>query len=171
MTKQIPPPFAGYLVSQLKKYLFSWREAGVWCPGCGRWVKVQARTLGLLHAKCLRWLDRWAQEHGDEFVHKNKMPSEIIKDGGEFCRLRFWGLIETRPCEEDEDKRRSGYWRITKAGVDFLHDRSRVPSHAFFRSQGGNPIIEDWAETTIGIRDTLKRKKFSYSDLMDNYGL
>jgi hypothetical protein len=77
--------------------------------------------------------------------------------GGDYAKLRYWGLIEPRVVEG----KMTGYWRLTVKGTRFVADRERVPKYA--RVYDGKLRALEGEE--ISIRQSLGNR-FNYDKLM-----
>lgn len=107
---------------------------GAYCPCCGHYAKYYRRSL---YRKPLVWLANLAKvtKRGN-FVYAWDVEGYI--GGGDFAKMRFWGL-----CEPGEQ---FAHWRITKLGIKFVEGRCSVPRYAIeFRSDvirvEGEPIM------------------------------
>ena len=86
--------------------------------------------------------------------------------GGDYAKLRHWGLIEAHPDNQEAgapDRKSAGYWRITMHGRDFVRGRCAVRRHVHIfagrrieAGGGGDPVL---------IWECLKNR-FSYHELM-----
>lgn len=131
------------------EYVLGGRGHGVICPACGQFAKDYERPLNSLQASALITCYRAA---GDDWFHA---PSLVGRAGGEFAKLRHWGLIEGGDGH-------AGRWRITPKGIDFLFRRIRVPQRARYYAGEFLGLVgaENWT-----IDDALG-KKFDYAELM-----
>lgn len=97
--------------------------------------------------------------HKRDLLKNNDLATTL--GGGDFAKLSYWGLIEEKPKEESEDKRTSGYWKISQRGIDFLGAKLRIPSHV--RIYDGK--VFGFTGDQVLVTDCLG-KKFSYAELM-----
>jgi len=83
----------------------------------------------------------------------------------EFTRLKHWGLVEKRkdaPAElRERDVKDSGYWRITRPGINFLFGNSTVKKYLYIFDDR----VVGYSDEYVGVSDCLG-VKFSYSELM-----
>ena len=81
---------------------------------------------------------------------------------GDFPKLRFWGLIDSKS-NESSDRRLDGvgFYRITDKGRGFVEGKMKVFSHAIIY----NNKCAGFSDKEITIKDALK-KKFDYSKLI-----
>lgn len=126
---------------------------GTNCPCCGQYAKVYKRKLNSAAAIGLIRLYKL----GKGYHHVSKLG--ISGSGGSFALLRHWGLIEAKE-NEDDGKRCSGLWRITKSGIDFVTDMTFAHEYVILYN---NNIIDYDGE--IGIKRALGNK-FDYYELM-----
>ena len=133
---------------------------GVACPCCGKLCKVVNRTFSSIMAYTLIWLVREYERTG-RWVHVNTAAPKAIVASNEVSRMIHWGLVMPLPNKVDEDKRTSGYWAPTQAGIDFVYQRSVVTKTL---SIFNNQVISR-SQATLTIRGALKNK-FSYAELM-----
>ena len=88
--------------------------------------------------------------------------------GGDEAKTRYWGLLEAMPDAKREDgSTRTGWWRLTGRGADFVRGDLLVPKHA--RIYDGRLLGLDDTAGVIGIRDALG-SRFDYDELMDMSG-
>lgn len=124
------------------------------CPCCRQFAKVYRRRI---HAGMARDLIRFDRAAGDDWAH---LPTAVPVRGGDFCKLRYWGLVEEEIARR-EDGGRAGFWRMTEAGALFVRERVRVPSHV--RLYDGRKLGLDG--DLVSIRDCLPNP-FDYDELM-----
>lgn len=159
---QLPQPTITdmHLVRDAKKYLIENREEGVICPCCNQFYKVYARGIHATMARNLIQLYRKTIADGDGYYHVNDFAKPY--GGGDFAKLRFWGLIEAEPDVFDPDKKSSGMWRITEKGKMFCRNEYSVPKKIIFLD---GRMLEEGKEYTHIVE--CLGKKFSYIELMN----
>jgi len=142
-------------LSETKDWLRIHGKNGTHCPCCKQYVKIYRRPISSAMARWLIWLVRtWEHKsRGVEWIHAR----ESAAAGGDYGKLRHWDLIEPR----DKNKK-TGFWRPTIKGIDFVHKHCRVPSHVVLYN---DTFLEVDDERYINIVDCLKNK-FSYDELM-----
>ena len=145
------------------------------CTLCGGRSKVYAYKMGS-YARVLCWLAYMDTKKSNlpSHVPKNEslrryhhVPSSgAINGGGDYAKLRYWGLIERMPKEPSQDKRSSGMWKLTKLGRRFVYGEATVSSVCYYRHPEGGVL--GFETQQIGIEDALG-KNFSYRSLMSGY--
>jgi hypothetical protein len=132
-------------------------DDGAACPCCTQFAKVYRRKI---HSRMARDLITFYRQHGREWGHSTETLGASAPD---FVKLVYWGIVETDDLGLREDgSKRTGWWRITSDGVEFLFDRARTPKYA--RVYDGRCL--GLTGDPIGIRDALGNR-FFYRDLMD----
>ena len=133
------------------------------CKHCGGRSKVYGYKLGS-YTRVLCWLSYMERQHGPgDYYH---VPSSgAINGGGDYAKLRFWGLIEAMP-NSDSNKRSSGMWRLTHLGREFVFGRTTVSAICYYRHPEGGVL--GFEPEQISIVEALG-KHFSYPSLMNGY--
>lgn len=112
--------------SWLAKQRSDWNKSieadGAHCPCCGKWGKIYKTKLSQHLALCLRWIDQHGDEEGWVDV-QNTAPRFMLKSKT-YPLLEHWGLIESQA-------HRSGIWRSTLKGADFLAGSNNQPSAVY----------------------------------------
>jgi len=112
-------------------------DKGAKCPACRQNVALRKRPLNRTMVRILIGLVRVFQT-GAVWVKVKDVPlgrKDARISGGEFAKLRWWGLIEEQADEPDPEddarkrKTRSGQWRPTQAGIDFAYGRAKVDKY------------------------------------------
>lgn len=145
-------------VAQAKQYLRDNWEEGIDCPCCGQFVKRYQYSLNVSIGLTLIKMYK-LHKQGVEWVHVNTQIKPT--SGGYFSLGKWWDLIEQRSKGPEDDKRVSGYWRLTKRGEQFVLGAIDVPKY-----------VEVFDNKRLGFSSDLVQikqcigKKFSYSELM-----
>lgn len=130
-------------------------EEGTTCPACTQHAQVYRWSL---YSTAVRMLARlWHVGGTSEFVESKAVKA--AGDGGHCSQLRHWGLVE-QESERRPDGGKSGWWRVTKVGADFLQGRVTIPKYVYVYD--GTCLRSDGPPVTV--RECLG-KKFDY-DLM-----
>lgn len=165
-------PPAGYrTLDEAREWLRNQIDDGATCPLCAQHAKVYRRTitspmaLALIaiyrHAPIGTWVDVPAL--AATMRTGSKRPT-----GGDEAKTRYWGLLEPMPDAKREDgSTRTGWWRLTGPGADFVRGDLIVPKHA--RIYDGRLLALDDTAGMIGIRDALGTR-FDYDELMATTG-
>ena len=166
MERLFPPNMSPVITEAQERLEEAAIGKGTNCPCCGQFVKVYRRNfhtamaMGLIHlyqAHCL---------HGfEDFIHTPSMLNGkgAVARGGDFAKLEYWGLIEPQKHERRDGSTRTGMWRITQLGRDFVEDKMRVPKHIFLY----NSQLVGVEHETISIREALGQE-FDYGALMQS---
>ena len=162
MPKLITIPSTGVSISEAGALFRAQLGHGnaVKCPCCRRLGIVVRRKLHSGIASSLCWLVWRYRLTGMWIYVPDESPKWLIKFR-EWGRLRFWGLVEARP-GDDEDKKTSGMWRPTPLGFDFADGVVQVPECIFTYD---NSVVERSREL-IHIEEALDAR-FSYRELLD----
>lgn len=146
------------------------RRGGATCPCCGRFGKVYKRKIHSGMAAILVLLYRHQNlgfTHVLTLVSAAMTPSVAAHvGGGDFAKLRYWGLIEEQTKEVrgrggSVQLRGNGHWRITGAGAQFVEGTVTVQRHVWVYA--GQAL--GFHGEHISIHDALG-DKFSYAELM-----
>lgn len=130
------------------------------CPCCGEVTRKYRRALNSGMARTLIWLvQEWEPQRSD-WINVQATAPKYVLTSNEIGKLGSWGLAEQLP-SDDKRKRKSGVWRPTRLGVEFVYRRVPVWSHAIFC----NREIEKFEGKLIDIRHALGRR-FDYDELM-----
>lgn len=145
-------------LEQAQEWLRKHVDEGAKCPCCTQLAKVYRRKI---NAGAARALVRMVVRYGEgEWVHV-PTTADFSRLGGEWAKLRFWGLVVEQP-EVREDGGRAGYWQVTPLGRAFALGRARVPKYARIYDQRLLGLVD---EQTVDIHDALGTK-FNLEDLM-----
>ena len=145
-------------LDQVKEYLRENFKSGCECPACGQRVQEYKRQITPEAVKCLFTLYGLHKNIPEETWHHIRTLGSL---GGDFAKLRFWGLVEEQESPEDPTKRTSGWWKITEQGRRFVH--GRYHPHKFTHIYNGK--VRSQSGPRVSVVDCLKNK-FSYEELM-----
>jgi hypothetical protein len=135
------------------------RWDGVECPCCDGWMKVYHTPFPGVAARVMCDMYRVGGQQRD-WVHIPVCPHN--NSGGDALKARHWGLIEARDGERDDGSSRTGWWRLTEHGLEFVLGIVSILRYADIQRpstcQGlsGEPL---WIHTAIG-------QRFDYRELM-----
>lgn len=144
------------LLGDARSWLRTRLDKGDRCPLCNQHAQTYKRKInsGAARGLIMMW-----HVYGLDWGH---LPSTatLSRLGGEFARLRYWGLVEEATTPRP-DGGRAGYWRITDRGRLFVTRQLKVPMYA--KIYDGK--VQGFEGTQVDIKDALGTK-FSYVDLM-----
>jgi hypothetical protein len=149
---------------EAKQHITNHRHKGVDCPTCGQYVKLYKRPLNSTMAASL--ISVWRHAKLD-FIHVNDylitVPSLKKKTlgGGDFAKLRHWGLIAPKVEMREDGCKHNGHFRVTQKGEDFIKGKLMVSSHIFIF----NNKFEGYNPEGITIQQALG-KHFNFNELM-----
>jgi len=129
------------------------------CPACDQVVKTYPRQIYKANARALISMYRFNMANPGRYFRYKDLDIDI--GGSDLSKLRFWDLIERKPHIED-DKKFSGYWRITELGISFCLGRATVKRYCHVY----NNTACKFSGEDRSIHDALKDSKFSYAELM-----
>lgn len=173
-----PPTFPSDItqLDEARGWLRTHAAAGVFCPCCQQFVKIYRRkiTSSMAYALLLiarHYKDRPLGEMG-EWLHVPEYLSAQSKfgapvRGGDWAKLRWWGLIEAAMDVEPSERRsdgsaRVGHYRLTPLGRAWARGECAVPRIALIFNQRLARLDDT---ETVTIREALK-DKFNYAELM-----
>lgn len=96
-------------------------DPGEKCPCCTQLAKVYHRHITSSMARTLIAMWRAA---GTDWCN---VPNLINRKGADEAKLRYWGLVEPQPGERGDGSTRTGWWRVTDKGRDYVHGKVLVP--------------------------------------------
>ena len=102
-------------------------------------------------------------EHsGTEWVLKTEILRGFQAASRNEPMLRYWGLLEERrTVSMGARPKRSGWWRVTESGEEFIHEKLSVPKYV--RVYDSKPL--DFSGPLVTIRDALGAK-FDLDELL-----
>jgi len=148
-----------FITHQKRKVMANAKTGGCTCPVCDQFVKVYKRKINSFMAyhliKALNTFE-FKEFHISDLMGNNS-------SGGDFSKLRYWGLISEAVVYEKKDvKRTSGKWNLTIKGMKFARNEIRLYKYALIY----NSELLGFDETeTASIVDALN-DKFNYKELM-----
>jgi hypothetical protein len=141
-----------------------WKQ-GCICPICQGKVRRYERKVDIAAGKVMVTLYRFNE--GRDYVH---VPTLLKTDpylrgtaqqGGYAYMGQHWGLIEAQKGERADGSRRTGWWRLTDKGRQFIRGQIKIEKKAYVYK--GEWL--GWADITPwSITDALQ-EPFDYRDL------
>lgn len=156
-------------LADAQAWLMAHAEGGAMCPTCTQHVQVYHREIHASMARVLIILHRHFEQNSD-WLHVPGYLEDLSRQlgaavrGGDWAKLRYWGLIEEKPKAERKDgSKRAGFWKVTEKGHAFAKMQARVPKYVMIYNDRSLGFVKGCVEVTIA--DCLG-KEFSYDDLM-----
>jgi len=130
------------------------------CPCCNQFAKVYRRKLNSGMALTLIIMYRKAREfqHIEDILAGEDVPASF---GGDFAKLRFWGLAEFSNEAYNGSSNKSGLWKITPEGIDFCTLDLSVQKYAKIY----NNVLMKLDGEYVDVIECLGNK-FNYHELM-----
>lgn len=129
------------------------------CPCCGRWAQIYRRAL---HYSVGWQLIRLYRKGGAEvYVNAARLIVPGQQGVGDFSKAKYWKLIERKPLDSNDNKKSSGYWKLTELGSSFVRGLAVIQKTALVFDD----TVLGFDGPPINIRDVLSNK-FDYKDLM-----
>lgn len=147
-------------ISEAKTYLRANFEEGLECPCCGQFVKLYKRRITSAQAIALIRFYNKTLETGIEWHHVTEFGEAAFR-GGDFAKLRYWGLIE-ESFNHDGSKKNSGYWKITQRGIRFITGQRNITKYIHIY----NDVVRGHSEEEVSIYQALGNK-FNYEELIN----
>lgn len=151
-------------LAEAQEALKSHAADGAVCPCCRQLVKLYKREITSTMAYALILLHRHF-EKSPGWLHVPEYLTEMVKlgstiRGGDFAKLRYWGLLEEMPEKKDGTKK-AGYYRMPEKGHQFAKGEVKVPKVVFLY----NDNFLGFGPGEVTIHECLG-KEFNYEDLM-----
>ena len=153
------------LLNEVRKELFkNYGKKTQVCPCCSNNVRMYKRKLYSTMVKGLLELYKYQAKTGLTYAH---VWENLGLRAGDFAKLRYWGLVK-EVGDPGNAKKTSGYWAITKRGIQFVCRKIRVPKYIFLYCAEYRGCSE---KDMIGVIEALtgKNSKFNYNELMKGY--
>lgn len=152
------PAAAPISIAKAQRHVVSRMGRGTDCPCCGQRVQLYRR--GLYRAPVSGLVSLCKATQAGDFTHTPDIFQGVVARGGDFTKLVHWGFIEPEPGDRDDGSKRTGRWRPTQAGVDFLRGKP-APRYAFIFD--GNCV--GFSKEKITVSEALG-EPFNYAALM-----
>ncbi len=146
------------------RYFIAAEAQGGVCPCCDRWGKYNSYTLNSGMARSMIWLFQWHMKNGILiYCHLPTQADRTVLTSNSIGKLRHWGLVEREP-SDDPAKPKSGSYRLTAHGIEFVYGRIDATRKIFIY----NDRLVGRGEDQTNIRQALT-DKFNYQELMGDY--
>lgn len=149
-------------LEESKKWLEENRTEGCICPCCNQFAKIYKRKLNAGMALFLIGLYKLSKKStSTNFSNKSIMSEMKINTSSlDYSILKHFNLIKESGIIPNE-KRKSGFWKLTSLGNDFVEKKVQVNSHVYLYDSE----VLGFSESKISIMETLG-EKFDYNELM-----
>ena len=148
-------------ITRARRRIMERIDEGVDCPCCGQLCKMYRRQINAPMAQLLIWLVRLWDAVPRWYAVREMPLIQGRRGGGDYAKLRWWGLIEERAKGDiDGEGRTSGYWRPTVEGCVFAHGWDSVERYALIYDNR----LAGFEGPRVGIRQCLG-ERFSFGAL------
>lgn len=113
-------------LTEAKDWLRAQLPKGARCPCCNQHVQVYRRPMYGTLARAL--IACYLAGGTDRYVHSSDLG--ITLRGGEMGKLAYFQLVVEERAQRP-DGGRTGYWRVTPLGADWLFGRRKVSKYAW----------------------------------------
>jgi len=158
------PPHDNRTLEEAQKDFFLSVNRGGACPCCGLHAKIYKRKL--YHTMVVALNHFYVHELASSEKGRYHSVTEVLQGaasrGGDFAKLKYWGLLEQQKERKKDNNPRSGYWRITDKGKAFIEGKISVPAAVYVfgaRALG-------FSEETVQIRGS-EIVMFDYNDTVN----
>ena len=141
-------------------------EAGAHCPCCRQFAKVYRRAMtgSMAHAACL--IARYfQQDRAEPWLHVPTYLSSLHQGamvrGGDWAKLRYWSIIEQQPGVRADGSCRTGFYRMTAFGFQFVKNEVTVSRRVLIY----NDSLLGFDGRQVTCRECLGNK-FNFTGLM-----
>jgi hypothetical protein len=128
------------------------------CPCCDRWGKMYQRGINRTMAGGMVWLAQMTAD-GEWIDAPHQGPHWMVRSN-QYQTMRWWGLCERCAPLPGEDKKFSGFWRITDLGKQWTNNKVKVPKYVWTYD---NTVIK-FEGPMVGIDEIFE--DFSYNAVM-----
>lgn len=146
------------LAQARKEYRQTIKGDGGRCPCCRRWGKINGYQITSTQVRGMIWMLKRFRRN--QWVELAKAPKWVLRSKS-MATLHHWNLLENKSKKDDEDKRSSGFWRLTQTGRNYLRCHITLPKYAFVFD---NTLVK-FSKEHVDVIQSLG-KKFSYEELM-----
>lgn len=152
-----------------------WKECieseGGRCRVCDRWGKINAYVMHKNMVRSMVWMYHEHLATGQLWINVPASAPRLVTRSYSLTKLKYWGFV--RPLEEEQltkseremgltrKTRKSGKWKLTDAGRDFILNNIAVPKRAFVY----NDAVIKFDDELITARDSMEQD-FNYDEMM-----
>ena len=133
------------------------------CPCCDRWGKMYRRGINRVMAGSIVWLAHHSAD--GEWVDVPRRAPRFVLASNQLPTMRWWKLCERYdvvPMSTAEDKRFSGYWRVTELGKRWANNEIAVPKYVWTY----NDTVIKFEGPDVKVSECLD-EGFSYNEVMN----
>lgn len=155
-------------LEEAKEWLRQRVREGANCPCCFQYAKIYRRVMP---SSAVYLLIRSYRLFGTKWY---SVPDELAPalepdhrgklNGGDYAKLVYWGILQEGKGSRDDGSPRTGWFRVTEEGEQFVLGKTRLPSHVFIYD--GEKLNLDDRET-LDVKEALQGR-FSYAELMSS---
>lgn len=145
-------------LAEARRILDAELEDGARCLCCGQYAQIHRWTLYATAAKLLVRL--YANGGTTEFVESKPIKGKGQGDG---ARLRYWGIAEEEK-QRRPDGGKSGWWRVTAYGEDFILDRATIPKYVYVYDNAVLPYTDAHPQGGRRTISEVLKENFHYGD-------
>jgi hypothetical protein len=141
------------------------------CPVCDRWGKINATTMSGVMVRSMVWLYHEHVETGQEWVNVPARAPRLVTRSYSISKLKHWGFVvpkeeeQLTKAERDAGQtrrvRKSGLWKLTESGRNFILNNTSAPKHAFIY----NDAVVGFDDKLVTARESMK-ESFDYDMMM-----
>lgn len=154
------PEIAGMTLDRAKAWLEEKLEQGTKCPCCYQYIKIYKRHFNSEMARVMIYIYKHSIKAPGWF-HAKHVLGQTGKRDRDMGFLKHWRLVEEMEAEKEDGNPHAGYYRITKAGEEFVLGNLSIPKYKMILR---NEVVSE-SKDLITIHGT-RGKHFNYSELM-----
>lgn len=149
-------------LTPVKKNRLGWwrKNPGVKCPACRQHIEMMIRPMT---SEMARVLIAMYLENPEGWVHVQSLRRDNVPvaRGGDWCKVKHWGLVERNIGQKADGNPNNGHWRLTDLGRSFVRGEVQLPQRVFLY----NDECHGKDGMLISIRDALGAN-FNYDEMI-----
>ena len=154
-------------LGEARKYLIDNAKKGVDCPCCTQRVKLYKRKFSPIMCLALIEIYKYYKFHPEADLEEYYTKDDFffnLEDWmcADFQKLIYFDCIEPKFTSQKELKKKRGYFRITKHGIDFAQREIGLPIYCFVY----NGEVEEHSTQFKTIDEILLERDMKYDDLI-----